>query len=147
MTEAFQVIFNSQGSNVINNTSLNAVQYSVNWTSFLPLKYKRFRCQFIFKSIRVASALTDFGYVNMDIGKVYINDGLSMLSNFGVINPNYFTSTSSFYAAASNDNNEFYIDFPINRTPTIYLKTFAGANMANMPHYTLILNLIGIEED
>ena len=147
MTEAFQVIFNSQGSNVINNTNLNAVQYNVNWTSFLPLKYKKFRCQFIFKSIKISQAISDFGFVNIDIGKVYINDGLTMSSNLGIIQPQYFTSTNTYYGATSNDNQEFYIDYPINRTPTITLKTYAGANMANMPHYTLILNLFGIEED
>jgi hypothetical protein len=43
MSEAFQVIFNSQGANVVNNTSLNAVVYNVNWGAFLPKKYKKFQ--------------------------------------------------------------------------------------------------------
>jgi len=62
MSEAFQVIFNSQGSNVLNNSNLNAVVYDVNWGAFLPKKCKRFHCQFIFKSQNnVGSNLTDNG--------------------------------------------------------------------------------------
>ena len=146
MGEIYQVIFNSQGSNVINNTNLNAVQYNVNWDAFLPKQYKKFKCQFIFKSIKIAQATSDFGFVNIDIGKVNIFDGLSMSSNLGIIQPQYFTSTNTYYSATSADNCEIYIYYPINRVPIITLKTYAGVNIANMTHYTLILNLEGIDE-
>ena len=35
MAEAFQLIFNSQGSNVLNNGNINAVVYNVNWGCLL----------------------------------------------------------------------------------------------------------------
>ena len=146
MSEAFQVIFNSQGSNVINNTNLNAVQYNVNWTAFLPLKYKKFHCQFIFKSVNYAGALVDNGFVNMNLGRVNVSDGLTMSQNLGIVYPVYLSAGVSYYNSTNNDNNVFWIDYPINRTVTLNLKTFAGVNMANMQHYTLILNLIGIED-
>ena len=147
MSEAFQVIFNSQGSNVINNTNLNAVQYNVNWTAFLPLKYKKFHCQFIFKSVNYNGALTDNGFVNMNIGRVNIFDGNSMSYNMGIIYPVYLSANVSFYNSTNNDNNDFWIDYPVNNTVTITLLNFAGNNIGNMPHYCLMLNLIGIKDD
>ena len=58
MSEAFQVIFNSQGSNIVNNTNLSAVVYNVNWGAFLPKKYKKIQCQFVFKAQNYNGALT-----------------------------------------------------------------------------------------
>ncbi len=48
MPESFLVLFNSQGSNVIDNTNKNKVIYEVDWEAFLPKKFKKFHCQFIF---------------------------------------------------------------------------------------------------
>jgi hypothetical protein len=108
MGEIYQVIFNTRGSNVINNTNLNAVQYNVNWASFLPDKYKKFRCQFAFKSVRATSALADLGYVNIDFGRGNnIYDGLTMSSNLGVIYPECLTTTTSYFTASIADNREF----------------------------------------
>ena len=59
MSESLTVIFNSQGANVIANGANNtSITYPVNWTAFLPLKYKRFHCQFVFKSQNYAVALS-----------------------------------------------------------------------------------------
>jgi hypothetical protein len=146
MPEAFQVIFNSQGSNVLNNTNRNAVLYNVNWGAFLPKKYKKFHCQFVFKSLNYAGVLTDNGFVNMNIGRVSVFDGLQMSTSLGVIYPVVLNATNSFYNSTNNDNNDFWIDYPINNNVTLTLNTFAGAAMANMPHYTLMLNLIGVED-
>jgi hypothetical protein len=133
MGEIYQVIFNTRGSNVINNTNLNAVQFNVNWASILPDKYKRFRCQFSFKSVRATSALVDLGYVNIDLGgSINIYDGLTMSSNIGVIYPEYLTTTSGYFTASTADNIDFFINYPTNTSPTITLKTFAGVNMASM---------------
>ena len=42
--EKFLIHFNSQGANVVNNSNLNSVSYDVDWTAFLPSKYKKFKC-------------------------------------------------------------------------------------------------------
>jgi hypothetical protein len=63
MAEAFQLIFNSQGSNVLNYGTRASVTYNVNWGAFLPKKYKKFHCQFVFKSMNFAGNLTDNGFV------------------------------------------------------------------------------------
>ena len=48
MSQGYQVIFNSQGKNVISKASINSVVYFVNWASFLPHDCKKYRCQFTF---------------------------------------------------------------------------------------------------
>ncbi len=64
MPESFQVIFNSRGANVINAVNLNAIQYNVQWGAFLPTKFKKFHCQFFFKSENYAGVLTNNGFAN-----------------------------------------------------------------------------------
>ena len=62
--ERFLILFNSQGSNVVDNSNLNNVVYNVNWGAFLPQKYKKFRCQFVFKYINyTTSVLTLNGFL------------------------------------------------------------------------------------
>ena len=146
MPEAFQVVFNSQGSNVQTNTNRNAVVYNVNWGAILPKKYKKFHCQFVFKSINYACALTDNGFVNMNIGRISVFDGLQMSTSLGIIYPVILNAGNSFYNSTNNDNNDFWIDYPVNNNITITLNTFAGAAMGNMPHYVLMLNLIGVDD-
>lgn len=159
--ECFNLIFCSRttqaiGGNVIDNSNLNAVKYFVNWGSFLPKKYKKFHCQFIFKSENYVSAtstnttLNDNGFVSMDFGRVNVYDGLSNTQKLGIIYPVINTVGNNFqayYSSTNNDNNDFWIDYPTNQTITINLKNFAGNNMGNMPHYTLIMNLIGVLEE
>jgi hypothetical protein len=151
-SESFTVIFNSQGSNVIVNPGgLNtSITYMVNWSAFLPEKYKRFQCQFVFKSQNYAAALlTNVGFVNMNLGKVNIFDGSSQSQNLGMIFPVITNATAgafaSYYSANNSENNDFWITYPANQQITINLNTFAGAAMANMQPYTLMLRMEGIE--
>lgn len=151
MPDSYLVIFNSQGQNVLNATSLTSVIYNVNWTSFLPKKYKTFKCNFIFKSLNANSILTDNGFVNINTGPINVFSGDQMTSNLGIIYPVITNTTSgnlrSYYNSTNNDNNDFTMSYPINNQITLSLKTFAGADMGNMPHYTLILSLVGVDDD
>lgn len=151
MPESYLVIFNSQGQNVLNATSLTSVIYNVNWTSFLPKKYKRFKCKFVFKSLDASIILTDNGFVNMNTGKINVVSGDQMTSNIGIIYPVITNTTAgslrSYYNSTNNDNNDFTMSYPINNQITVSLKTFAGTDMTNMPHYTLILSLVGVDDD
>jgi len=84
----------------------------------------------------------------MNIGRVNIYDGQQMSTNLGIVYPVILVSGSySFYCSTNNDNNDFWIDYPVQTQITITLKTFAGVAMANMKHYVLMLNSIGIEPD
>jgi hypothetical protein len=148
MPESYQVIFNSRGSNVINAANLNAVQYNVNWGAFLPTKFKKYHCQFIFKSENYNGVLTNNGFVNFNCGKVNIFDGLSMSYNLGIIYPVVTSNASSYYNSTNNDNNDFWISYPTNNIITVVLNQFNGVTaMANMPNYVLILNLVGVATD
>ena len=147
MSEAFQLIFNSQGANVVNGGNINAVVYNVNWGAFLPKKFKRFHCQFVFKSQNFAGGLQNNGFVSMNIGRVNVYDGQQMSQNLGIIYPVYLQANLSYYNSTNNDNNDFWIDYPINNTVTVSLNTFAGVAMGNMQNYVLMLNLIGIPND
>ena len=155
MPEQYQVVFCSRGSNAINNTNLNAVVYSVNWGAFSPKKYKRFLCQFIFKSENYATTngtvLSNNGFVNINMGSGYTFDGVSRTNNFGIIYPvvSSFSNTncSSFYNSTNNDNNQFYMDYPFNNQVIVSLNKFDGTAMANMQHYALYLNMVGVSEE
>ncbi len=148
MPESFQVIFNSRGANVINAANLNAVQYNVNWGAFLPTKFKKFHCQFIFKSENFAGVLTNNGFVNLNCGRVNVYDGHVMSYNLGIIYPVVTSANSSYYNSTNNDNNDFWIDYPTNNMVTLTLNQFDNATaMANMPNYVLMMNLMGVDDD
>jgi hypothetical protein len=151
-TETYQIVFNSQGSNTLTPvaTAINrtAITYDINWEAIIPRnKYNKFRCQFTFKSTIYVGHNQDIGFVNMNLGRVNIYDGVQQSQNLGIIYQVYPNTTvgsgRSYFHCASGDNNEFVIDYPNNHMITIRLNAFNGNNMVNMPHYVLILNLTG----
>lgn len=162
MPEQYQVYFSSRGSNVIDKSNLNAVIYSVNWSNFLNPKYKRFLCQFIFKSENWQTnntgggintqILTSNGFMNLSGTQGYTYDGTSRSNNYGIIysvvqeyNPTGYST--SYYCSTNNDNNQFYMDYPTNTNVILTLQTFSGVNMLNMPNYCMFLNMVGVDED
>ena len=147
MSESFQIIFNSQGSNVLSNTNRNAIVYNVNWGGFLPRRYKKFKCKFTFRSLNYVGFFTDNGFVTMNIGRTNVYDGNSMSYNLGRITPGYYSANQVYYEATLNDNIEIWIDYPTNNIITITLNSFSNTPLPNMPHYCLILNLTGIKDD
>jgi hypothetical protein len=287
MSESFLILFNSQGSNVINNADRSNVTYFCNWAGCLPKKYKKFRCQFVFKSINYNALLIDNCLLSMDMGRYNVFDGVSMSNSLGCVYPVvlaqnslittaaslgvisnsnnitlqavtnslsttattnsltvtistananivvgmfvtggtipagtsvagvngttitfsntcsvtasanllfynattlinvgqsivgngipnnttvtainasksvitisnnasvlqnvsllFYSASVSFYSSTNNDNNDFFIDYPVNQTVTLSLKTFAGNVPLVVPHYTLFLSLIGVD--
>jgi hypothetical protein len=151
MSNAYQLIFSSRNPNCISNGTLTSCQYNVNWKAMLGDKFKKFKCGFVFKSENYAGVLTNNGFVNMNIGRMNVFDGASVCYNIGVIYPvvtnNAAGNLASYYNSTNNDNFDFTIDYPVNNLVTLNLNTFAGAAMANMPNYVLVLHLIGIPND
>lgn len=148
MGEIFQVIFNSQGSNVISNTNKAAVVYNVNWKAILGDKYQKFKCTFCFKSEKYVGALEDVGLVSMNIGKTNNFDGLQQSNNIGIIYPYYYNggTTTSIYTCNATDNNAFHMNYPTFNNVTVLLKDFNGTtDINNMQHYVFMLSLEGIE--
>lgn len=147
--DTFVICFNSRDINVVgDNTTADGrcdLAYNVNWAMFLPKKYRKFSCQFTFTSENFAGALTGCGWVRIGTGKMDIYDGFTALNNVGVIVP-YYTGTTSYYNATTNDNPTFIIDYPNNYQVSILLKTFANVNIPDMPHYCIYLSMTGIKE-
>jgi len=139
----YTVIFNSRGSNVLTPiaTALQrtSITYYVNWANILPTGCTRYSCNFVFKSESYAGAVSDNGFVNMNIGKTDIFDGTTQTYNLGIIYP-VIIGAFSFYNSTNNDNNPIIL-YPNNDTVTITLKTFAGVAMGYMTPYVLILTL------
>jgi hypothetical protein len=147
MSQSYSVIFSSRGSNVVDSSSINAISYYCNWPAMLPVhKYKKYSCEFIFKSETYGGSLTNNGFVNMNIGKTDVFDGTTQSFNLGVIYPVALSATSSFYNSTSNDNLPMVL-YPNQNMVTIKLNTFAGSAMANMQNYVLILNMTPIEDE
>jgi hypothetical protein len=146
MPETFSVVFCSRNNNVVDATNLNAVKYTVAWNSILPTKYKKFICQFVFKSENTATVLNSNGFVGMDFGRVNVFDGVQSVNNqFGVVYPAN-VGTQYFYSSTNNDNNDITVQYPTNNNVTLTLKKFDGSALPNMQHYCLIMNFVGIEE-
>lgn len=146
-SETFQIIFNSQGSNVLSPVATAAnrasITYNVNWRALLPSHYNKFNCQFVFKSVNYNGQLADNGFLSMNTGRMSVYDGLQQSQNLGIVYPVYLSGAVSYYNSTNNDNNSNTIDYPNNNSITLSLNNFNGAVMANMPHYVVILNLTG----
>lgn len=148
MGESFQVIFNSLGSNVINDDGVTKVYYNVNWGAFLPKKYKKFHCYHTFKSQKF-TALTDvdIGLLSINLGRVSCYNGDQMSTDLGIIYPvNLSGNVTGFGYYRSEENPQpVIIDYPTNYQVTITLNDFLGDPLLNMKEYVCILNLVGIE--
>ena len=156
-TESLIVNLNSQGSYVINNANLNAVQYQLPFAT-LPHKYSKYMVQSNFRSYPFNGLLLDVGWINVNFGRMNICDGGMVSNNIGMIYP-IVTNTSiavtaaypggmpqsSYYACSTNDNCDFMMDYPQSGQVTVTLKTFAGVPMANMPNYNLQLLFTGMK--
>jgi len=125
----------------------SSIIYNVNWGAFLPKDYKRFNCQFIFKSENFNGALTDNGFANLNFGSsITTYDGTNMSYNLGIVYPVSLVGNTSFYNSTNNDNNNFFINYPNNNQVTVAMKNFNGNFMGNMPNYALICTLVPIIE-
>lgn len=147
MGEIYQVIFNSQGKNIINNTNLNSITYNVNWTSILGDKYKKFKCSFTFKSQDFNGATENNCFIELNLGRTNISDGLTMSPFIGVVSQVfYFDLSISYLQATTADNNHFQISYPTQQNVILNIDTLAGVPIADMCHYVLVLTLEGIED-
>ena len=161
--ESFLVIFATRGANVTTNTNNVNVTFNVQWSSFLPTKYNRFHCQIVFKSENYINAtllaapatpLSVNGYINMSLGRMNVYAGTTMSNNIAVIYPvvaAVYSSTTnnysqSYMSSTNNDNNDFSSAYPSGQQVTITLNSFAGAALANMPHWNMYLSMVGIED-
>ena len=150
--ELYTLILNpaSTSGNVISNANMNAVQFNVNWQDFLPQKYPKYSCKFVFQSLPVtgagAFATSQIGFVNINFGKSNVFDGQGMINNIGAIYPTYSTNTYYTYNGNNNNNNDFVLSYPTNNQITVQFNTFANAIMTTMVGYNLVLTFKPLEQ-
>ena len=157
MPEQYQVIFNSRSSNAIldETLGLNKVSFLTNWGGFLPTKYKRFSCQFVFRSENLPSitdiVLFETGLVNMSMGNTYTFDNSTRSNNIGIIYPLVSACTDTFalssYHSTNYDNNSFYMDYPLSSSVVVTLNKYDNTPMELMQHYVIILNMVGVSDE
>jgi hypothetical protein len=96
MSETYSLILNSQNTrNIVNNTSLSAYQYNINWDAILPRKYERYSVTFSLNSAN-ASTVTFTGSATgsvltvtnvftgvITVGMQYINSGNQLVTITG----------------------------------------------------------------
>jgi len=87
MSETYSLILNSQNtSNIVNNSSLSAYQYNINWDAILPRKYQRYSVSYQLKSVNLQTAvitavITTVGTLNVSA----INGGSIVLGTQFII--------------------------------------------------------------
>ena len=167
----YTIIFNSQGSNVLASSNNNCyVSYDINWNNILPTKYKKFKCNFTFRSANYK--VNNYNYTNcmlFDSGLVNINFGSKSLTyqnignntyNIGMIYPDVFichtnnlgaiiaSIYTSCYCAKTNTNNSFTIGYPTNSQVNIIVYALSNnfTPLPNFQHYVMYLTLTGIQE-
>ena len=58
MPETYSLILNSQNTtNIVNNSSLSAYQYNINWDAILPRKYQKYNVTYQLKSANLQTAI------------------------------------------------------------------------------------------
>ena len=136
-----------------NQTSalLCKMTYNVNWNSFIPLEYKKFRCSFIFRSdimaLTTATYLNENGLISMNILKTNIFNGSELSNNIGMIYPVVASAnTRTYYNSSAGDNPTFEMLYPTNQQITISIKHFNdNVPLIYLPQYILYLTMEVIE--
>ena len=147
MSDSYNIIFSTRNANAINIINLHAVQYTVNWDNMLNKKYKRYKCCFTFLSEASGTPYSAMGIVNMLFGcQKKSFDGTSQCDNIGNIYP-LLNNTSHRYTSTLIDNPPFTMGYPTSNLITLNLTTFTNTTLLSVPHYVLVLNMVGIPDD
>ena len=152
MSETYNITFSSRNANALIKTNLTQIPYTVNWKTFLPTKYKKFKCNFIFRSDNTQTALNLVSYVTMSFGaQMNCFDGTSQTNILGIVQPYSITNgaaSSYYYIAKTTDNNSFTMSYPNDNLITLYLKNVTdNASQSNALNYVLILSMVGIPDE
>jgi hypothetical protein len=162
----YNIVFTSQDSNCTFPITGNYAwaQFKINLGSFLPIEFKKFRCQFTFFSQGSISytILSQPAVVYADFWNADVYQNTGKTKNIGLLRPNFFFNAGSsttqtvinYYSANLLENPPFIVNYPYN-TQTVNIGFFnvntvgqftATGLTANFPQYwTLTLSLIPIE--
>ena len=151
MRESYQVIFNSQTSDIINKDNLAAVVYNVNWGAFLPKKYKKFEMFYTMKTNHFTPISDgELGMLNINLGRMENYNGNEASNDIGLIYPVNLSGNITglgYYTTNIGANPPIIVNYPYNNQITIRLNDFSGDFLNAVQNYICVLNLIGIEEE
>ena len=132
MSLTYNLTLNTQSTStsIINKTSLNKVQYNINWDAVLPRKFQEYQLTWTFKSVNTATSLNENLFVDINFGASNSYDLNQMTSKIGFVYPNVVQQTSTtfsyFYQATVYDNPPVEISYPSNNVITVNLYKFDG---------------------
>ena len=141
MPETYSLILNSQNTtNIVNNSSISAYQYNINWDAILPRKYEKYNVTYQLKSanlqtstVTATSATTTLTVTGVSgtaliVGSQFIQGTtVQTITAFGTgtggngtytISPGFTNATSALYFGILNTN-EWDISFCTNATLSI----------------------------
>ena len=137
--------------------------YAVNWYSFLPQKYNKFRGKMLFRTnpFSDGASLTPTIPNAMVFGDIPLpNNSCTLLSGgrsncLGIahthwINGNGSIANQYYYLETPEIGSEFTCCYPQNNSLTIQLTTLAGVQhttLLDSVNYTIILSFEGIDEE
>ena len=110
MSLTYNLTLNTQSTStsIINRTSLNKVQYNINWDAVLPRKFQEYLLTFTLKSVNTATSLNENLFVDINFGSSNVYELNQMTSKIGFVYPNVVqqdaTHWSYFYQATIYDN-------------------------------------------
>ena len=98
MSETYSLILNSQNTtNIVNNTSLSAYQYNINWDAILPRQYQKYSVTFLLNSVNANTVVftgtqtaTVLTVVNIIFGQIHV--GMQYFNNNSVATITSFAS-------------------------------------------------------
>ena len=154
MSLTYNLTLNTQSTStsIINKTSLNKVQYNINWDAVLPRKFQEYLLTWTFKSVNTATSLNENLFVDINFGSTNSYDLNQMTSKIGFVYPNVVqqdaTHWSYFYQATIYDNPPTEISYPSNNLITINLYKFDGTTAPTTAlDYVLELSFVPISTD
>jgi hypothetical protein len=150
MRESYQVIFNSQTSDIINKDNLAEVTYNINWGSFLPKKYRKFEMHYTMKTNHFSPISEGaLGMLNINLGRMENYNGNEVSNDLGLIYPVNLSGniTGLGYYRTNIGAPPIIVNYPSNNQPTIRLNDFAGDYLSSVQNYICVLNFVGIEEE
>jgi hypothetical protein len=150
MRESYQVIFNSQTSDIINKDNLAEVTYNINWGSFLPKKYRKFEMHYTMKTNHFSPISEGaLGMLNINLGRIENYNGNEVSNDLGLIYPVNLSGniTGLGYYRTNIGAPPIIVNYPSNNQPTIRLNDFSGDYLSSVQNYICVLNFVGIEEE
>lgn len=148
MSKSYSLILNSANTkNLIDNSSIGAYRYYVNWRAMLPQNGKRFNVSWSIRSAPTGTVLTNIVLLSVNLGNCNVYDQTgSQTSIIGAIAPKSYVSGSTQYYYESMMMDAFSCSFPSNDYITVNMLTTGYTTTTTLGAYVLQLSFTEIDD-